>query len=29
VGSFQMKSLLVGAVAGYVIAVYLPKLMSR
>jgi hypothetical protein len=25
----QMKSLLVGAVAGYVIAVYLPKLMSR
>jgi hypothetical protein len=25
----QVKSLLVGAVAGYVIAVYLPKLMSR
>lgn len=26
---FQVKSLLVGAVAGYVIAVYLPKVMSR
>lgn len=26
---FQVKSLLVGALAGYAIAVYLPKLMSR
>lgn len=25
----QVKSLVVGAIAGYVIAVYLPKFMSR
>ncbi len=26
---FQVKSLVVGAVLGYVVAVYLPKVMSR
>jgi hypothetical protein len=29
VAGMQMKSLLIGAVAGYVVAVYLPKIMSR
>jgi hypothetical protein len=28
-GSFQMKSLVVGAIAGYVLAVYVPKFLSR
>ena len=28
-GSFQMKSLVVGGILGYVVAVYLPKIMSR
>jgi hypothetical protein len=26
---FQLKGLIVGALAGYAIAVYLPKFMSR
>lgn len=28
-GSFQMKSLVVGAIAGWLISTYLPKVMSR
>jgi hypothetical protein len=28
-GSFQMKSLVVGAVAGWLLSTYLPKFMSR